>query len=111
MSKLDLDAQYELAAKVQNLVMFVGLLKPEEIEALQELKQNLRDDNSKIGAMSGTILPLEESEHKISRQRSMIKRIDALIAIHESNVEMQDADTELEKSKKGRESINALFGL
>lgn len=111
MSSLDLDAQYDLANKIQNLIMFVGLLKPEEVEALHELKKSLQDSNSTMGAVAGILAPLEESEHKIARQRAMIKRIDAFIAISETNHEMQDADQELEKSKKGREKINALFGL
>lgn len=111
MSKLDLDAQYELAARIQNLLMFVGLLSADEIEALKELKQSLQDDNSRIGAMSGTILPFEESEHKIKRQQVMIRRIDAFMALAESNHEMQDVDAELEKSKKGREQLKELFGL
>ncbi len=111
MSKLDLEAQHELASRIQNLVMFVGLLKPEEIEALKDLKQSLQESNGNLSAVAGILTTLEDSEHKISRQRSMIKRIDAFIAIHETNFEMQDADQELEKSKKGRESINALFGL
>lgn len=111
MSKLSLDAQYDLAAKIQQLVIFVGLLQPEEIEALKDLKKSLQESNSTMGAVAGILAPLEESEHKISRQRSMIKRIDAFIAISETNHEMQDADSELEKAKKGRETINALFGL
>lgn len=111
MSKLDLDKQYELATKIQHLIMFVGLLQPDEVEALKELKKNLQESNSSIGAVAGILTPLEESDHKISRQRAMIKRIDAFLAISETNHEMQDADDELEKSKKGRETINALFGL
>lgn len=111
MSKLSLDAQYELAAKVQNLIMFIGLISDEEIEALRDLKRSLQDSNSKLGAVAGILAPLEESEHKISRQQAMIKRIDAFIAIAETNQEMQDADQELEKAKKGRETINSLLGL
>lgn len=111
MSELSLDAQYELAAKVQNLIMFIGLISDEEIEALRELKRSLQDSNSKLGAVAGILAPLEESEHKISRQQAMIKRIDAFIAIAETNQEMQDADQELEKAKKGRETINSLLGL
>lgn len=111
MSKLSLDAQYELAAKVQNLVMFVGLLSDDELEALAELKSNLQESNSTLSSVAGILTPLEESEHKIARQRAMIKRVDALIALHETNQEMQDADTELEKSKKGREEIARLFNL
>lgn len=111
MSELSLDAQYELAAKIQNLIMFVGLISDDEIDALRELKKSLQDSNSKIGAVAGILTPLEESEHKISRQQAMIKRIDAFIAIAETNQEMQDADEELEKSKKGREKIAELFNL
>ncbi len=111
MSKLDLDAQYELAARIQNLIMFVGLLTPDEIDALKELKENLHSSNSSLGAVAGILAPLEESEHKISRQRAMIKRIDAFLALAETNQEMQDADAELDKAKKGRDTINALFGL
>lgn len=111
MSKLDLDAQYELAARIQNLIMFVGLLTPDEVDALKELKKSLQESNSSLGAVAGILAPLEESEHKISRQRSMMKRIDAFLALAETNQELQDADHELEKAKKGRETINALFGL
>lgn len=111
MSNLDLDAQYELGEKIKALVMFVGLLTLDEIDAIKELKHNLQESNSTMSAIGGLITPLEESDHKIARQRAMIKRIDAVLAIAETNQEMQDADIELQKAKAGREKINALFGL
>jgi len=111
MSKLDLDAQYDLAFKIQNLIMFVGLLSDEEVEALHELKKQLKESNSTTMAASGTLIPLEKAEHKVARQRAMIKRIDAFIAISESNKDMQDADVELEKTERGQKKIEELFNL
>ena len=62
MSKLDLDAQYELAARIQNLIMFVGLLTPDEVDALKELKENLQKSNSTMGAVAGILAPLTFDE-------------------------------------------------
>lgn len=111
MSELSLDAQYELAAKVQNLIMFVGLLTPEEIEGIKQMRDQVEQNISSLSAMSGVITPFEESENKIAHYRAIIKRSNAILAIAESNQEMQEADAEFEQSKKGRDEINALFGL
>lgn len=111
MSKLDLEKQYELAGRIQQLIIFVGLLSEDEVEALKELRQNLKESNSSLNAVAGILTPLEESDHKISRQTAMIKRIDAFLAIHETNQEIGDADAKLAKDKAGRETINKMFGL
>lgn len=111
MSTLDIDKQYELAAKIQNLIMFVGLMTPEEVIAVKAMRDQIEDSMSSLAAISGTITPLEESDHKIAHYKVMIKRIDAVLAIAESNTEMQDADEEFEKSKKGRDDIKRMFGL
>ena len=111
MSTLELDAQYELASKIQNLIMFVGLLSDDEIAALKELKKSLHDSNSKTSSVAGLLVPLEKAEHKIKRQSIMIKRIDAFIQIAASNNELQDADRELDDKLKGKEKLEELFGL
>lgn len=111
MSKLDIDKQYDLAAKIQQLIIFVGLLSDEEVEALKDLRKSLIESNSSLNAVAGILTPLEESDHKISRQKSMIKRIEAFIAISETNKEMGDADEKLAKDKAGKETINRMFGL
>jgi hypothetical protein len=108
---LDIDAQYELANKIQTLIMFVGLLKPEEIDGIKQMRDQVEDNISSLSAISGTITPFEESENKIAHYRVIIKRCDAILAIAESNKDMADADAEFEASKKGRDEINALFGL
>lgn len=111
MSKLDIDAQYELASKIQNLIMFVGLLKDDEIIALREMRNSVEDQISQLGAVAGIITPLEETEQKIAHLKAIIKRTDAVISIHETNVDMKEADEVFEASKKGREQIKELFGL
>lgn len=111
MSILSIDQQYEFGAKIQNLIMFVGLLTEDEIETLHELRKNLVSQNSTLGAASGTLIPLEKADHKIARHNAMIKRLDAIIAIHESNLEMEDADISFKEAQEGRRKINELFGL
>ena len=111
MPEMDLDKQYELAGKIQNLVMFVGLLSEEEVSALKELRQALKDQSGSISAVAGTLVDLEKAEHKVDRNAAMTKRIDAIIAISESNVELQAADAKLENAEKSRETINRMFGL
>jgi len=111
MSELSLDAQYELAAKVQNLIMFVGLLTPEEIEGIKQMRDQVEQNISSLSAISGTITPLEESENKIAHYKAIVKRSNAILAIAESNADMQAADAEFEASKKGREEIKRMFGL
>lgn len=111
MSILSTEDQYNLAAKVQNLIMFVGLLTPDEVETLEKLRDNLKEDNSRIAAISGTIVSMEKADHKIARQNAMVKRINAVLAIHQSNVEMGDADQKLADDEAGREQINKMFGL
>ena len=108
---LDIDKQYELAAKIQNLIMFVGMLTPEEVDGIKQMRDNLEEQISRLSAMSGVITPYEESQNKIAHYKASIKRADAILAIAETNQEMQDADAEFEASKKGRDEINALFGL
>jgi hypothetical protein len=111
MSDLPLDAQYELAAKIQQLVIFTGLLSDDEIEALKKMRANLKDQNSNLSAVSGVITPMAESEHKIARNHAMIKRIDALVAIHESNYDLRDADNEFQNSKDNHQKVLDMFGL
>lgn len=111
MSELSLDAQYELANKIQTLIMFVGMLTPEELDGIKQMREQVEQQISSLSAVSGIITPLEETENKIAHNKCIIKRCDAILAIAESNQEMQDADIEFEKSKKGREDIAALFGL
>lgn len=111
MSELSLDAQYELAAKIQNLIMFVGLLTPEEIDGIKQMRDQTEQQISSLSAISGTLTPFEESENKIAHYRAIIKRSDAIISIAESNKDMQDADAEFEASKKGRADIARMFGL
>lgn len=108
---MDIDKQYELAAKIQNLIMFVGLLTPEEVTGIKDMREQVSDQISSLSAISGVITPLEESENKIAHYRCIVKRCDAILAIVESNMDMQAADQEFEASKKGRAEINALFGL
>lgn len=111
MSSLDVEAQYELAAKVQNLIMFVGLLTAEEIIGIKQMRDQVKEQVSSLQAVSGTLVPMEEAEKKIAHYRAIIKRSDALIAIAESNEEMKAADAEYEKNKNSRETISRMFGL
>lgn len=111
MSKLNIDQQYELAAKIQNLVMFVGLLSMSEVESLKELRSQLKDQNSRLNAVAGVITPLAETNHKVARHNAMIKRIDAIIAISESNFDMMTADKNLKSEKEGQDKIAEMFGL
>lgn len=111
MSNLSLEKQEELAARIMQLVVFVGLLTPDEVESLKELRQNLQESNGTMNAVAGILAPLEEANHKVSRQQAMIKRIDAFIALHESGVDLQQADEEFKKAKDGQAQVNRLFGL
>lgn len=111
MADLDMDAQYELANKIQTLIMFVGLLKPEEIEGIKKMRDQVEESISRLAAVSGTLTPLEESDNKIAHYRAIVKRADAILAIAESNEDMKLADAEFEASKKGREQIKEFFGL
>lgn len=111
MSELNIDQQYELAAKIQNLVIFVGLLSVTEVDTLRKLRKQLLDQNSRLEAVAGVITPLHESEHKVSHHNAMIKRIDAIIAISESNFDMAGADKKLEDAKEGQDKIAKMFGL
>lgn len=111
MAVLNIDEQYEFGERIKTIVMFVGLLTEDEIDTLKSLRDNLKEQNSSLGAVAGILTPLEESEHKISRHNSMVKRIDAILAIHESNLEMGDADNKLANEKSSRAQINSMFGL
>lgn len=111
MAVLSIDDQYEFGEKIKTIVMFIGLLTEDELDTLKSLRDNLKKENSTLGAVAGIITPLEESEHKMARHNAMVKRIDALIAIHESNFEMGDADSTLAEAKAGRDKINSMFGL
>lgn len=111
MSKLSLDDQYNLAAKIQNLVMLIGLLTDDETEALLEMRRNLLEQVSKLQAIGGTIVPLESSEHKVSHLNAMVARIDAILSINNSNVMMQEADKKLQDDQDSRGKIAAMFGL
>jgi hypothetical protein len=108
---LSLDRQYDLAGKIETLIMFVGLLADDEVEAIKSLKEKLEDEIPSLQAVAGVLAPLEETEHKIAHYRAMIKRTDAIIAISESNKEMSVADGDLEKSKESRDMIAKMFGL
>lgn len=111
MSLLTTDEQYELATKIQTLIMFVGALNVKEVMGIQQMREQVEDQISSLSAVSGIITPLEESENKIAHYRCILKRCDAILAIHESNLDMAEADKKFEDSKKGREQIKELFGL
>lgn len=111
MAILSKDEQYIFAEKIKQLIMFIGLLGQDEIDTLKSMKQRLHESNSNLSAVAGILTPLEESDHKIAHQTAMIKRINGLLAINESNQIMQDADSKLENEKAGRDKINSMFGL
>lgn len=111
MSLLSIDQQYEFAAKIQNLIMFVGLLTDDEVETLQTMRKQLQKEIGNLGAVAGVLAPLAESDHKISHNEIMIKRLDAILAIHQSNLDMRDADNKLESQKAGEQKIKDMFGL
>jgi hypothetical protein len=111
MSKLTIDEQYAFGEKLKQLVIFVGLLTDAEIEALKGLRQDLREQNSTLSTTAGVLTDFDASEHQIARHDAMIKRIDAVLAIHESNLEMDDADQKYATEKASREQLNRMFGL
>lgn len=111
MALLSKEDQEVLAEKIKMLITLVGLLTPDEIETLEKMRENLKNDISKLQAIGGLLVDIDESDNKIAHYNAMIKRTDAVIAIHESNVEMNDADLNLASRKENAKAINALFNL
>lgn len=111
MSLLSHEDQLIFGEKIKQLIMFVGLLSPDEIETLKQLKESLYEENSTLNTIGGVLVDIDKADHKIARHKAMIKRIDGLVAIHESNLEMGDANVTLAEKQKGKQTINELFGL
>lgn len=111
MSKLSIDEQYNFAEKLKQLVIFVGLLSDDEVGALKELRDNLLKQNNNLRTVGGILVDLDAADHKIARHEAMVQRIDGLLAIHESNKLLADADSEYADKKASNEKLNAMFGL
>lgn len=101
----------ELAAKIEQILMVIGLLDEREIAAMNRLKESIADEASKLHAVAGLLVPLHEANYKLKQLSVQTVRIESLIKIVESNKQLQEAGEELDESKKHQETINNMFGL
>ena len=106
-----MERQLELAEKIKTLIMFVGILEPDEVQDIKNMRDSIQEQISTLHTIGGLLTPLEESDKKIAHLKATIKRINAILDISESNIDMQKADAQYNLDKQNSKQIMGMFGL